>query len=157
MAQNQTIETFLAALPEDRQAAVRQLHAAVAEHLPAGFAESCAGNMIHFTVPHGLYPAGYHCNPEQPLPFISIASTKSHIALHHLGLYGSPELLQWFQEAYPGYSKTKLDMGKGCVRFKKPDAIPFDLIKELAQKMTPEEWIAQYESAFAPKRGAAKK
>lgn len=151
MAEKQAYEDWLQSLPEDRRDAVRQLREVVADGLPAGFAESFVNGMIHFVVPHALYPAGYHCNPKQPLPFISIGNTKSHISLHHLGLYGSPELLEWFQESYPAYSKTKLDMGKGCVRFKKPDAIPFALIQELVNKMTPADWVKTYEEAFKNK------
>jgi hypothetical protein len=76
---------------------------------------------------------------------VSIASQKNFIALYHMGLYANPSLLKWFEDEYPKHSKTKLDMGKSCIRFKKPDAIPFDLITELMTKMTPKEWIALYE------------
>jgi hypothetical protein len=104
--------------------------------------------MLCYSVPHSRYPAGYHCNPEQPLPFISVASQKNFIALYHMGIYADPELLAWFTAEYPKHSKTKLDMGKSCIRFKKPEAIPFALIAELAGKMTPDQWIERYEAAF---------
>jgi hypothetical protein len=103
-------------------------------------------------VPHSLYPAGYHCNPEQPLPFISIASQKNFIALYHMGIYADKKLLEWFTKEYPKHSQTKLDMGKSCIRFKKPEQIPFQLIGELVSKMTPKDWIATYEKAFTKKQ-----
>jgi hypothetical protein len=96
-------------------------------------------------VPHSIYPNGYHCDPKLPLPFISIASQKSHIAVYHMGVYMNPELLAWFQEEYPKHSKTKLDMGKSCIRFKNPTNITYDLLAELAKKMTVEDWIGVYE------------
>lgn len=150
----QTPKEILAALPDDRKEAVQRLYEAIANNLPAGFAETVSSGYISFVVPHSLYPAGYHCNPKQPLPFVSIGSQKSHIALHHLGLYGDADLLAWFTGEYPKHSPTKLDMGKGCVRFKKPGQIPYALIGELMKKRTPQQWIAFYESQWKP---AAKK
>ena len=100
--------------------------------------------MIGYVVPHSLFPDGYHCNPSQPLPFINIASQKNFIAMYHMGLYGSPELLNWFVKEYPKHCKHKLDMGKSCVRFKKPDQIPFELIEDLLKKITVEEYIKKY-------------
>src|SRR5690606_23461443 len=102
--------------------------------------------MITFVVPHSLFPAGYHCDPKQALPFISIASQKNFIALYHMGLYANKELLTWFEQEWPKHTTLKLDMGKSCIRFKNPELIPFDLIGELASKVTPEEWIAAYEA-----------
>jgi hypothetical protein len=92
--------------------------------LPPGFEETILNGMPTFVVPLSKYPAGYHCTPGKPLPFISIAARTSGISLHHLGLYSMPELLEWFTAEYPKYSRRKLDMGKGCVRFKKQDDIP---------------------------------
>lgn len=151
MASNQVLSDFISGLPEERQAAVQQLRDVIAANLPQGFEESIGSGMIHFVVPRSLYPAGYHCAPNQPLPFISIGNTKGHISLHHMGLYANPEMLHWFEKAYPNYVKTKLDMGKGCVRFKKPDTIPFALIKELVKQMTPADWVKTYEAAFKNK------
>ena len=143
-----TPEAYLAELPADRQEAIQKLRAILLKHLPKGFKEGMGYGMLCYSVPHSLYPAGYHCDPKLPLPFISVGSQKAHISLHHMGLYGDPKLLEWFTAEYPKHSKTKLDMGKGCVRFKKPETIPFELIAELAEKVTPEQWIACYESAF---------
>lgn len=104
--------------------------------------------MIGFVVPHSIFPDGYHCNPKLPLPFINLGSTKSHIALHHMGLYASSPLLDWFQSEWPKYSTKKLDMGKGCVRFKKAVDVPLALLSELAKRMTVNDWIQTYQSQF---------
>ncbi len=116
--------------------------------LPKGFAEVMSYGMIGYVVPHSLYPAGYHVDPKLPLPFISIASQKNFIALYHMGLYGDPALLKWFTGEFAKQGKAKLDMGKSCVRFKKPAEIPFKLIGELAAKRMPKEWVAGYEKAL---------
>ncbi|MNE40865.1 hypothetical protein D3C80_1349110 [compost metagenome] len=107
--------------------------------------------MIGYVVPHSLYPPGYHCDPKLPLPFLSFTSQKNFIAFYHMGLYANPELLDWFVSEYQQVSKTKLDMGKSCVRFKKPDQIPFDLIGKLVSKVKPEEWITLYEKNLKSK------
>jgi uncharacterized protein YdhG (YjbR/CyaY superfamily) len=139
------LDAYFDQLPDDRKAAMNQLRATIKKNLPKGFVESFDYKMPGFSVPHSLYPAGYHCDPKIPLPFVSIASQKNFIALYHMGIYANPSLLKWFEEEYPKHSKTKLDMGKSCIRFKKPEAIPFDLIAELMTKMTPKEWISLYE------------
>jgi hypothetical protein len=141
-----TPEEFIAALPEDRKAAMKQLRGVIVKNIPKGFKETMAYGSLTWVVPHSLYPAGYHCDPKQPLPFVAIASQKNHIALYHMGIYAMPELLNWFTEAYPRHSTSKLDMGKSCTRFKKPEQLPFDLIGELMRKVTPEKWIEVYES-----------
>ena len=107
--------------------------------------------MLGYVVPHSIYPKGYHCNPKQELPFINIASQKNFISLHHLGLYANNSLLEWFVSEYPKHSTYKLDMGKGCVRFKKMEAIPFELIEQLVSKITVTEWILFYENNLIKK------
>ncbi len=144
-------EAYLDQIPEERKAVVARLRQTILDHLPDGFEEGISYGMIGYVVPHSLYPNGYHCDPKQPLPFLSIASQKNFIALYHMGIYAKKELLDWFVAEYPKHCKTKLDMGKSCVRFKKMDDIPFDLIAQLSSKMTPEEWINQYEAAFKKK------
>lgn len=104
--------------------------------------------MPGFVVPHSIYPAGYHVNPKLPLPFINFASQKNFIALYHMGIYSDKGLLEWFINEYPKHSKTRLDMGKSCIRFKNSQNIPYDLIAELSSKMTPEEWIKLYENTL---------
>ncbi len=141
-------EEYINQLPEERQDSFNKLRNTIIKHLPLGFEERMSYGMIGYVVPKSLYPAGYHCDPKLPLPFVNIASQKNFIALYHMGIYTDPELLQWFQSEYAQQCKYKLDMGKSCVRFKRMDDIPFDLIAELMGKMTPEDWINRYESAF---------
>lgn len=147
-----TPQAYFDTLPEARKSAMTELRKVILKNLPKGFKEVMNYGMVGYVVPHSLYPAGYHCNPEQPLPFISIASQKNFIALYHMGIYADKKLLEWFTKEYPKHSQTKLDMGKSCIRFKKPEQIPFQLIGELVSKMTPKDWIATYEKAFTKKQ-----
>jgi hypothetical protein len=140
-----TSEAYLTEIPEDRRKAFSKLRAVIKKNLPKGFKEEMHYGMIGFVVPHSKYPAGYHCDPKQPLPFMGIASQKNFIAVYHMGVYAIPELLKWFTAAHAKASPKKLDMGKSCIRYKKPEDIPFDLLGELASKMKPEDWIAVYE------------
>lgn len=141
-----TPEEYIAQLPEDRQPAVERLRSIIKENLPSGFEEGINYKMLGYYVPHSIYPDGYHCNPKDPLPFLNVASQKNSINLYHSGIYANKELLDWFVSEYPKHCKRKLDMGKSCIRFKKIDEIPYDLIAELCTKMTVEEWITIYET-----------
>ncbi|MFH4964741.1 DUF1801 domain-containing protein [Gaetbulibacter sp. M235] len=143
-----TPEEYILQLPEDRQAVISKLRNTIKENLPKGFEEAISYGMIGFVVPHTKYPAGYHCSPELPLPFLNIASQKNFVAVYHMGIYIKKELFDWFINEFPKYSKTKLDMGKSCIRFKKMDDIPYELLGELATKMTVDEWIQSYESVL---------
>lgn len=141
-----TVAEILANLPEDRKEPFTKLHETILKNLPKGFEPGISYGMIGYVVPHTLYPAGYHCKPSEPLPFVSLASQKASINFYHMGIYAKPELLEWFVTQYPKHSSQKLDMGKSCIRFKKPEHIPYDLIGELMTKMSVEEWINLYES-----------
>ena len=143
-----SIEAYLEEIPEERKIAFTKLREIILENIPKGFAEQMSYGMIGYVVPHSIYPRGYHCEPKLPLPFISIASQKNFIALYHMGIYANPELMNWLVAEYPKHSTQKLDMGKSCIRFKKIDQIPFELIAELVQKMSMDEWITCYESTF---------
>jgi len=143
-----TPEAYISEVPEDRQAAFKKLRNTIKKNLPKGFKEVMSYGHIGYVVPHEIYPAGYHCDPKTPLPFLSIASQKNNIAVYHMGLYANPALLKWFTEEFAKKSKKKPDMGKSCIRLKNPDDIPFDLIGELSSKMTPQDWIAMYEKNF---------
>jgi uncharacterized protein YdhG (YjbR/CyaY superfamily) len=143
-----TPDQYVAQLPDDRKEAITALRQAIKENLPPGFEETMSYGMIGYVVPHSLYPAGYHCDPKLPLPFLSIASQKNFVAIYHMGIYADPVLLDWFTAEYAKRVKGKLDMGKSCVRFKKPQEIPVGLIGELASKVTVEDWIALYKKAF---------
>jgi hypothetical protein len=141
-----TINEILANVPEDKSEAFGKLHQTIVQNLPKGFEPGISYGNVGYVVPHSLYPAGYHCKPVEPLPFASIASQKSSINFYHMGIYMDENLLNWFVAEYPKHSKQKLDMGKSCIRFKKWDDIPYQLIGELMQKMSMEQWIEIYES-----------
>jgi hypothetical protein len=146
-----TVEAYINSLPEERKLPMMNLRNILLKSIPKGFKEEMSYGMIGYVVPHSLYPKGYHCSPELPLPFLSVASQKNFIAIYHMGMYEKPELLNWFTNEYAQRVKGKLDIGKSCIRFKKPENIPFDLIGELASKMTTKEWIETYENAYIKK------
>jgi uncharacterized protein YdhG (YjbR/CyaY superfamily) len=141
----QSPEEYLATIPEDRKEQFEKLRKTINQHLPKGFEECIQYNMLGWVVPYSIYPSGYHCKPQTPLPFINLANQKGYIALYHMGVYAREDLLNWFQEAYPQHAKYKLDMGKSCIRFKRMDDIPYELIAELVSKMSPQDWISLYE------------
>ena len=141
-----TVDEYMASLPEDRQAPMTHLRNVINANIPSEFSEGMGYGMMGWAVPHSLYPAGYHCDPKLPLPFLSVASQKNFIAVYHMGIYANPNLLEWFTQEYAKRVKGKLDMGKSCIRFKKMDQIPFDLIGELSAKVRANEWIEWYEN-----------
>ena len=141
-------EDYISQLPIERQPVIQKLRETIKANLPKGFEEVISYGMIGYVVPHSIYPAGYHCTPELPLPFLNIASQKNFVAVYHMGMYAKKELLDWFTAEFPKHSTRKLDMGKSCIRFKNIDDIPYKLLGELASKMTMDEWIGIYESQF---------
>lgn len=143
-----TVAQYISEAPDDRKVALEKLRKVILDNLPDGFQECISYGMIGYVVPHSIYPKGYHCSPELPLPFMSFASQKNSINFYHMGLYANPELYNWFVAEYPKHSAQKLDIGKSCLRIKKPENIPFELIGELVKKITVSDWIALYESAF---------
>jgi uncharacterized protein YdhG (YjbR/CyaY superfamily) len=154
----ETLEKYLKELPADRQEAMTKLRKVIVKNLPKGFKENMSYGMIGYCVPHSIYPDGYHCNPEQPLPFACLASQKNGISFYHMGVYADPRLLKWFTESYAKAGVGKLDMGKSCIRFKKPENIPYELIGELCSKISVDDWIRTYEKNYmASKTGAKKK
>ena len=148
MPEKKSVDDYINSLPGDRKQAIYEIRKVINKRLPKGFAEGIAYGMIGWSVPHSLYPPGYHCDPSKPLMFICLASQKGHIALYHMGVYAGP-LADWFRKEWPKHSAKKLDMGKSCIRFKKVEDVPLDLIGELASKMTPKQWIESYEKALA--------
>jgi uncharacterized protein YdhG (YjbR/CyaY superfamily) len=144
-------EDYINQVPEERQDTLKKLRKTIKENLPKGFEEGIQYGMIGYFVPHSIYPDGYHCTPSEPLPFMSFASQKNSINLYHSGIYANPDLYEWFVNEYPKHSSLKLDMGKSCIRFKKIEAIPFELIAELTSKMTVEDWINLYETNLKKK------
>lgn len=143
-----TVAEILENAPEDKKAAFTKLHQTILDNLPEGFETGLSYGGLGYVVPHSLYPAGYHCKPEEPLPFVGIAIQKHSINLYHMGIYAFPEVQEWFVSEYTKYSKKKLDMGKSCIRFKKPEDIPYELIAQLMRKITVDEWIAKYELSY---------
>jgi len=141
-----TPEQYIKELPAERKESITKLRETVLKNLPKGFKEVISYGMIGYVVPHEIYPGGYHCDPKLPLPFVNIASQKNFIALYHMGIYSNAELLKWFTAEYPKHSPGKLDMGKGCIRFKKPEHIPYKLIGDLIKKISVKDWIKTYET-----------
>lgn len=141
------LHEYLALLPAEKSDVVLKLRNTISTNLPLGFQELISEKYIEYVVSHSIYPNGYHCTPKKPLPFICIAIQKNFIAIHHLGIYANPKLVDWFVNEYPKHSQEKLDMGKGCIRFKKIDKIPFELIAQLSSKISVNDWINNYEEA----------
>jgi uncharacterized protein YdhG (YjbR/CyaY superfamily) len=139
-------DDYISKLPEDKQEPMTKLREVIKSNLPEGFEECISYGMIGYVVPKSLYPDGYHCEPKLPLPFINLASQKNYIAVYHSCVYANKDLMEWFTGEYSKHSKYKLDMGKSCIRFKRMDDIPFELIGELCSKITVQEWIDIYEN-----------
>ncbi|MEI2759027.1 MAG: DUF1801 domain-containing protein [Bacteroidia bacterium] len=155
-AEGKSVKKILANLPDDRKVPFNKLHETILKNLPKGFEAAISYGGLGYVVPHTIYPDGYHCKPVEPLPFAGIASQKQSINFYHMGMYADAMLLKWFVSEFPKHSKQKLDMGKSCVRFKKMDDIPYKLIGELMKKITVEEWIQKYETAYKPKTKVVK-
>ena len=147
-----TPDAYIAEIPEDRQKAFNKLRSVIKKNLPKGFKEGMGYGMMGWSVPHSIYPAGYHCNPKDPLPFMGLASQKHFIAVYHMGIYADPKLLKWFTDAYAKAGVGRLDMGKSCIRFSNVEKIPYKLIGELASKMKTDDWISLYDTNFKDSR-----
>ena len=140
-----TVKGYLAEIPKERAESFNKLRDTILKNLPKGYEEQMTYGMVGYVVPHKLFPAGYHCDPTLPLSFVSIASQKNFIALYHMGIYFDSNLLKWFVDEYPKHCKSKLDMGKSCIRFKKMEDIPYKLIGELMKKITVKQYVSAYE------------
>ncbi len=145
MSKPTTVTEYIAAIPEDRKAAFKKLRKIIKANLPKGFEEGISYGMPSYHVPLRTYPDGYHCKKDTPLPFANLANQKGFIAVYHMGMYATPAIAEWFKKEYAARCKYKIDMGKSCVRLKKLEDIPYDLIGELFQKMSMQEWIDLYE------------
>lgn len=144
-SQASSIADYIKELPEDRRDVITKLRKVIKKNLPEGFKEVISYGMIGYVIPHNLYPKGYHVDPSLPLPFINLASQKNNIALYHMGIYGDKKLLEWFTKEWKEAEVGRLDMGKSCIRFKNPEKIPFELIGQLAGKISADAWIKTYE------------
>lgn len=143
----ETVNQYMDELPEDRQMPMHKLRTEILENIPDGFSETMSYGMIGYVVPHSIYPSGYHCTPKLPLPFMNIASQKNFIAVYYMG-FADNSILEWFTNEYPKHSKAKLDIGKSCIRLKKMEQIPYELIGQLASKMTVQDWVNIYEKTY---------
>lgn len=143
-----TVDEYILQVADDKKETISKLREIIKENIPIGFEETISYGMIGFVVPHSIYPEGYHCDPKLPLPFINIAAQKNFIALYHMGMYADKGIYEWFVQEYPKHSKYKLDMGKSCIRFKKMEHIPFDLITELIRKISVEQYIETFKNTF---------
>ena len=152
-----TVEQYLKELPAERKEPVTKLRNIILKNLPKGFKEGMGYGMIGYVIPHSMYPAGYHCNPADPVPFMNLASQKNFIAVYNMGVYSNPKLLKWFTDEYTKAGVGKLDMGKSCIRFKNMDKIPYELIGQLASKITPQQWLEFYEKTFDARKIVKKK
>ena len=139
------VHQYIEQLDGQRKPEFLELRKVIAENLPIGFEECISYGMIGYVVPHSIYPAGYHCTPKLPLPFLNLVMRKDIITFYHMGLYSDEKLLVWFKDEYSKFTSLKLDMGKSCVRFKKSGDIPYALIGALMQKVSVDEWISRYE------------
>ena len=143
-----TVDGYISQVPEDRKEGINTLRKTILKNLPTGFEECISYGMVGYVVPHSIYPSGYHCDPKLPLPFMAFANQKNFISFYHMGIYADPILMDWFTTQFAKRSKAKLDMGKSCIRFKKVEGIPFDLIGELVAKTSVNDWIATYEKNY---------
>ncbi len=147
-----TVEEYLLQIPEAHKEAINKLREIFTKSLPDKYVEKLQYDMISYVVPREVFPQGYHCNPEDDLCFLSLASQKKHIAVYHMGMYLREDLRSWFLEEYPKYVKAKPDVGKSCIRFKNPEAIPYPLIAELCGKMSRSEFIEKYEGILSRRK-----
>lgn len=150
-SQAQTVEDYLAELPEDRRQMVQAVREVILANLPDGFEEGMQYGMIGYFVPHSLYPAGYHCDPRQPLPFAHLASQKNHISVYLFCIYGNEKQIEWFQKAWLKTGR-KLNMGKSCVRFRKLEDVPLDVIGQAVKRFPLKKFVTSYETATQGRR-----
>jgi Domain of unknown function (DU1801) len=146
-----TVEQYLSELPDDRRKAIEAVRQVVLKNLDKDYEEGIQYGMIGYYVPHRVYPAGYHCDPKQPLPFASLASQKNHMALYLMCVYGESDHAKWFQQAWAKSGK-KLDMGKACVRFKKVDDLALDVIAEAIRRVPAKKYIEVCEAGLKSAR-----
>lgn len=145
-------EDYMSQIPDDRKEPMKKLRQVILNNLPKGVEETMSYGMLGYVIPHSVYPEGYHCTPELPLPFMNLASQKNFIAVYSMVLYAKKDLMDWFTSEYSKQCKYKLDMGKSCIRLKRMDDIPFDLIGQLTAKVSAEDWIKLYDDLYKNKK-----
>ena len=150
-----TVAAYLAALPADRREALQAVRKVILANLDKDYEEGMQYGMIGYYVPHRVYPAGYHCDPKQPLGFAGLASQKTSMSLHLMCLYMNPRESAWFQKSWAKTGK-KLDMGKACIRFKKADDLALDVIGEAIRRVPAKAYVAVVEGAIAGRKKSKK-
>ncbi len=140
-----TAEEYIAGLPEERAKQISQLRELILQRLPDGYAEEMGFGMITFVIPLETYPNTYNGHP---LMYAALGSQKRHMSLYLMNVYGDGETQRWFADGFAAAGK-KLDMGKSCVRFKKLDDLPLELIGETIARTPAAEYIAHYEASRA--------
>jgi hypothetical protein len=143
-----TVDEYLQALPEDRRRTISAVRSVILANLPDGYEEQINYGMIGYVVPHSLYTAGYHCDPTKPLALAQLGSQKNHMALYLMTVYGDPATEQWFRKAWTAAGK-KLDMGKACVRFKKLEDVPLDVVGEVIARVPVQAYISRIEKTLS--------
>ena len=146
-----TVEEYLAGLPEDRRKAIEAVRRVILENLDTEYEEGIQYGMIGYYVPHRVFPAGYHCDPKQPLPFAALASQKNYMSVYLMCIYGDSDHSKWFQDAWAKTGK-KLDMGKSCIRFKKVEDLALDVIAEAIRRVPAKKYIAHCEAVLKAAR-----
>ncbi len=142
-----TVDQYLASLPADRREVLEAVRAVVLKNLSKEYEEGMQYGMIGYFVPHSVYAPGYHCDPKQPLPFAGLASQKNHTSMYLMCAYNDPGHQAWFRAAWAKTGK-KLGMGKACIRFKKLDDVPLQVIGEAIRRIPAKKFIEHYESAI---------
>ena len=140
-----TVEAYIASLNEDRKPVIVKIDRIITDNLDGAYSRNMQYGMISYTIPHSIYPGGYHCKPSDEVPFISVASQKNHVSIYHMGLYTDSGLLQWLKDTFTE-SNVKLDLGKCCIRFKKIDQMPYEIITKLVKKSSTDEYVSYYRS-----------
>jgi hypothetical protein len=143
-----TVAQYLNSLPPDRRAALSAVRKVIKDNLDPAYVECVQYGMIGYAVPHSVYPAGYHCDPKQPLPFAALGSNKSSMSLHLMGIYFSAAQRAWFERAW-ARTGQKLDLGQACVRMKSLDDVPLEVIGEAIRRVPARQFIADYEAALS--------
>ena len=153
-----TAKQYLDSLPDDRRAAISKVRAAINKGLPKGYKEGISYGMLGWAVPHSIYPGGYHCDPKLPVPFAGLASQKNYMSLYLMCIYQDDGHKDWFVKEWKKSGK-KLDMGKSCIRFKKLEDVPLDVVTEAVRRIPVKDFIAHYESILseAPAKRVARK
>ncbi len=141
----ETPQKYIDNLPDERKEFVSGIRKVILDNIPAGFSEEISYGCIGYVVPLSKYPKGLHSNPGKPLPLINLASKKNYVTLHHMGLYADKGLMDWYTGEYKKEFKSEPDLGKGCIRFKTIEKVPFRLIGELVRRISADEWISSYE------------